>query len=94
MTLWAFVGVEAFWPRWLEGRGYTSVVVQLREFLNDRFQHVAQGLPEVIQTASPVVLPWSIILALGISVFIGIIFGLYPAIRAASLDPIEALRHE
>jgi putative ABC transport system permease protein len=70
------------------------LVVQLREFLNDRFQHVAQGLPEVIQTASPVVLPWSIILALGISVFIGIIFGLYPAIRAASLDPIEALRHE
>ena len=37
---------------------------------------------------------YSVVLALGISVGIGIIFGLYPAIRAAGLDPIEALRHD
>ena len=36
----------------------------------------------------------SILLAFGISASIGILFGLYPAYRAASLDPIKALRNE
>ena len=38
--------------------------------------------------------PWSVALGIGITALVGLFFGLYPASRAARLDPIEALRRE
>ncbi len=68
-------------------------IVGARAFIQSSAPSLMEAAPESIQTMVPIIVPWSIPLAFGISVLVGVVFGLYPANRAAAMNPIEALRH-
>jgi len=58
---------------------------------------IGAGVAQLVRMVSP--LPahtplWSVVLAFAFSVVVGVFFGLYPAMRASRLDPVESMRYE
>lgn len=69
-------------------------VVAAREFASKHRPEIMESLPEVVRNLTPSIVMESIPVAFLISIAIGIVFGMFPAIRAARMNPIDALRHE
>ena len=70
-----------------------GVVNMLRGHLKEKPEYIA-FVVDALTPLPAAVAPWSVLLGVGLGMTVGMIAGVYPATRAAKLDPIVALRSE
>jgi len=72
-----------------------SILISVLGGLLGVFLGIAAGNGVSLLTGGPFIIPWVWILGgIAFCAFVGLVAGLYPAIKAAGLDPIESLRYE
>jgi ABC-type antimicrobial peptide transport system permease subunit len=68
---------------------YSMLLSNLESFAPETYA----SLPGSMKEMTPSLVPWSFPLVFGIAVATGVLFGLYPARKAAAMSPVDALRH-
>ena len=68
---------------------YSMLLTNLESFAPETYA----SLPAAMKEMTPSLVPWSFPLVFGIAVATGVLFGLYPARKAAAMNPVDALRH-
>ena len=84
---------DIMWQFLIESIALTGIGGVLGILLGWGITQVVERIPQA-QGLTLLITPGTVIIAVGVSVGIGIVFGLYPAMRAARLHPIQALRYE
>jgi len=65
----------------------------LVEFIETFSPKIFESLPPSMKEMTPEIVLWSLPLVFGIAVLTGVLFGIYPARKAAKMNPVDALRH-
>jgi len=55
---------------------------------------ISTAIRKLMPSLPAFVPPWAVILGVSVATSVGLFFGIYPAVKAARLDPVEALRYE
>ncbi len=84
---------DIMWQFLIESVALTGLGGVLGILLGWSITQAVERIPQA-QGLQLLITPGTVIVAVGVSVAIGIVFGLYPAMRAARLHPIQALRYE
>jgi len=89
MALTGFGGILGIFIGLLCEPAYGSLI----EFLETFSPKVYESLPPSMKEMTPEIVYWSLPLVLGLAVLTGVLFGIYPARKAAKMNPVDALRH-